>query len=93
MVLFFWVVASSGVVSGREIPRAVARTDSVEYLVGDPIRVSVEITHSSGTTFQSLLGDTIGGYSGHQYGPGHGPSDCLASVYFCDRSQQGTEQG
>jgi hypothetical protein len=63
VVLFICVVASSGDMSGTETPRAVAQVDSAEYLVGDLIRVSVEITHSRGTTFQSLLGDTIGGYS------------------------------
>ncbi len=63
MVMFLFLSAASGDASGAEMPRAVARVDSTEYLVGDWIRVSVEITHSAGATFQSLLGDTIGGYS------------------------------
>ncbi len=54
--------ALHGVAAGPKEPTAVARVDSTEYLVGDWIRIAVEIAHTRGATFQSVVGDTIGGY-------------------------------
>jgi len=40
-----------------------ADVDSTTYLLGDPIRVSIGITHPPGVTFTPLFTDTVGGFS------------------------------
>jgi len=41
---------------------AVARLDSTKFLVGDPIPVSVQLSHPAGTEIRPLFGDTIGSF-------------------------------
>jgi hypothetical protein len=45
--------------SGQEIT-ARAEVDSLNYLVGDPIHVSVELKHPAGLVFNPVIADTIG---------------------------------
>jgi hypothetical protein len=40
-----------------------ARVDSLTYVLGDRIAVFVDLAHPPGVTFQSLLGDTVGGFA------------------------------
>jgi hypothetical protein len=60
VLLSFSALHSVG--AGSKELTAVTRVDSTEYFVGDWIRIAVEITHPRGATFQSVVGDTIGGY-------------------------------
>ncbi len=39
-----------------------ARVDSTSYIVGDRIRVNVDLHHSAGLTIQPMVGDTIEGF-------------------------------
>jgi hypothetical protein len=43
--------------------RAEATVDSTTYIVGDPIRVSLQLTHPRGTTLTPLVADTVGSFS------------------------------
>jgi len=58
ILLLFWIVP----VNAQEI-RARASTDSTHYLVGDWIHVHIDLTHVAGTTFQPIVGDTLGNFS------------------------------
>jgi hypothetical protein len=42
---------------------AVARVDSSSYLVGDVIRVSIDLNHPPGTAFKPLVRDTLGSFT------------------------------
>ncbi len=42
---------------------AVARLDSTRFLVGDPIPVSISLSHPAGTLFTPLIGDTVGTFA------------------------------
>ena len=43
--------------------KALASADSSRYLVGDWIRVTVELRHPRGTTFQPSIPDSLGGFA------------------------------
>lgn len=58
ILLLLWFVP----VNAQEI-KAWARVDSTRYLVGDWIHVHIDLTHPVGTTFQPIVGDTLGEFS------------------------------
>ena len=58
ILVILWVVP----VNAQEV-RARARADSTHYLVGDWILVHIDLTHPPGTTFQPIVGDTLGNFS------------------------------
>lgn len=64
MVKYISILAAfllHGSSSAQELS-ARAWVDSSHYLIGDWIGVHIELKHPAGTRFQSLLGDTIGGF-------------------------------
>lgn len=57
-----WVPADSGLAQAPSI-KALASTDSSRYLIGDWIRVTVELRHPRGTTFQPSIPDSLAGFT------------------------------
>jgi hypothetical protein len=49
-------------VPAQESVTARARVDSTQYLIGDLIKVHVDLTHPKGSQLRSVVGDTINGF-------------------------------
>jgi len=58
ILLLLWCVP----LNAQEIT-ARATVDSTHYLVGDWIHVHIDLLHPRGTTFQPIVGDTLGSFS------------------------------
>lgn len=58
--IVLWCVCCLPGLAVGQTPVARAWADSSTFVVGDPVRVHVEITHSGGTDFTPLVGDTLG---------------------------------
>ena len=59
---------------------AEVRVDSAAYVLGDWITLHVTLTHPPGVTFQSLVADTIGGFSVLRRSPLEAVADTLTSA-------------
>ena len=62
LALLFCLLAGLGQAQAQPV-KALASADSSRYLIGDWIRVTVELRHPRGTTFQPSIPDSLAGFT------------------------------